>query len=61
MEQQALKSVKNYLNANIYSFLEISGGQSSNLHSHVVHFFKTSVHLTSVLAEDFCFPALVSN
>ncbi len=61
MEQQALKNVNNYLNANIYSCLETSGGQSSNLYSHVVHFFNKSVNLTSVLAYDFCFPALVSN
>jgi hypothetical protein len=30
MEQHALKSVNNSLNTNIYSFLEASGGQSSN-------------------------------
>jgi hypothetical protein len=30
-----------YLNANIYSYLETSGGQSSNLHLNVVHFFST--------------------
>jgi hypothetical protein len=28
-----------YLNTNIYSYLETSGGQSSNLRSNVVHFF----------------------
>jgi hypothetical protein len=50
MEQQALKNVNNYLNANIYSCLEISGCQSSNLYSHVVHFFNKSVNLTSVPA-----------
>ncbi len=31
MEHHALKSVNNCLNANIYSYLETSGGQSSNL------------------------------
>jgi hypothetical protein len=31
MEQCTLKNVNNYLNSNIYSYLETSGGQSSNL------------------------------
>ncbi len=31
MEQHALRSVDNCLNTNIYSYLETSGGQSSNL------------------------------
>jgi hypothetical protein len=44
MEQRTLKNVKNYLNTNIYSCLETSGGQSSNLHLNVVHFFNTSVN-----------------
>ncbi len=44
MEQQTLKTVKNYLNNNIYSYLGTSGGQSSNLHLNVVHFFYTSVN-----------------
>ncbi len=30
MEQRTLKNVNNYLNANIYSYLEMSGSQSSN-------------------------------
>ncbi len=30
MEEHALKNVNNYLNTNIYSYLETSGGQSSN-------------------------------
>jgi hypothetical protein len=30
MEQHDLKNIKNCLNTNIYSYLEISGGQSSN-------------------------------
>ncbi len=38
MGQHALKRVNNYLNTNIYSYLEISGGQSSNLYLNVVHF-----------------------
>ncbi len=43
MEQRALKNVDNCLNANIYSYLETSGGQSSSLHLNV-HFFNTSVN-----------------
>ncbi len=49
------------MTTNIYSFLETSGGKSSNLYSNVVHFFNTSVNYASVAAEDSCFPALVSN
>jgi len=44
MEQRALKNVNNYLNTNIYSYLETSGGQSCNLYLNVVHFFNTSVY-----------------
>jgi hypothetical protein len=44
MEQRALKSVNNCLNTNIYSYLETSGGQSSNLCLNVVHVFNTSVN-----------------
>ncbi len=43
MEQSALKNVNNNLNTNIYSYLETSGGQSSNLYLNVVHFFNTGV------------------
>ncbi len=43
MEQRTLKIVTNYLNTNIYSYLEISGGQSSNIYLNLVHFFNTSV------------------
>jgi hypothetical protein len=32
MEQRALKNVNNHLNTNIYSYLEKSCGQSSNLY-----------------------------
>jgi hypothetical protein len=42
MEQRALKNVSNCLNTNIYSYLETSGGQSSNKYLNVVHFFNTS-------------------
>jgi hypothetical protein len=38
IEQHALKSVNNYLNTNIYSYLETSGGQSSNLYLDTVPF-----------------------
>ncbi len=61
MQQHALKNVNNYLNHNIYSYLETSGGQSSNLYLNVAHFFNTSINQTSVAAKDNCFPALVSN
>jgi hypothetical protein len=37
------KNVNNCLNANIYSYLETSSGQSSNQYLNVVHFFNTSV------------------
>jgi hypothetical protein len=41
MEQHSLKNVNNCLNTNIYSYLETSGGQSSNPYLNVVHFFIT--------------------
>jgi hypothetical protein len=44
MEQNALKNVNNRLSTNIYSYLETSGGQSSNLYLNVVHVFNTSVN-----------------
>jgi hypothetical protein len=44
MEQRALKNVKNYLNTNIYSYLETSGVQNFNIYLKVVHFFNTSVN-----------------
>ena len=37
MEQHTLKIVNNSLNTNIYSYLETSGGQSSNPYLKVVH------------------------
>ncbi len=49
------------MNINIYSYLETSGGQSSNLYLNVVPFFNTSVNWISVAAKDCFFPALVSN
>ncbi len=50
MEQHALKNVKNCLNTNIYSYLETSGGQSSNLYLNAVHFFYTKVNQVSMAA-----------
>ncbi len=44
MEERILKIVNNYLNTNIYSYSETSGGQSSNLYLNVVHFFNTIVN-----------------
>jgi hypothetical protein len=44
MEQRTFKNVSNYLNANIYSYIETSGGQSSNLYLNVVHFFNSRVN-----------------
>ncbi len=43
MEEHTLKNVYNCLITKIYSYLETSGGQSSNLYLNVVHFFNTSV------------------
>ncbi len=43
MEQRALKNVNNCLNTSIYSYLETSRGQSSNLYLNVVQIFNTSV------------------
>ncbi len=39
----ALKNVNNNLNINIYSYLETSGGKSSNIYLYIVHFFNTGV------------------
>ncbi len=44
MKQHNLKNVNNYLNTNIYSYLETYSGQSSNIFLNVVHFFNTSVN-----------------
>jgi hypothetical protein len=44
MEQHALRSMNNGLNSSIYSYLETSGGQSSNLYKKVAHFFNTSLY-----------------
>jgi hypothetical protein len=50
MELHAFKNANNALNVNIYSYLETSGGQSSNLYLNVVHFFNIIVNLTSMAA-----------
>ncbi len=44
MEQCALKNENNCLNTIIYSYLEKSGGQISNLYLNVVHSVNTSVN-----------------
>ncbi len=41
MEQHTLRNVNNYLNINVYSYLETSGGQSYNLYVNVSSFFST--------------------
>jgi len=41
MEEHTLKNVNNCLNTNIYSYLETSGGQSSNPYLNVVHLLNT--------------------
>ncbi len=50
MEQHTLKNVNNFLNTNIYSYLETSGGQSCKLYLNIAHFFNTRVIETSVSA-----------
>jgi hypothetical protein len=48
MEQHTFKNVYNCLNTNIYSYLETSGGQSSNPYLNAVDFFNTRVKYKSV-------------
>jgi hypothetical protein len=43
MEEHTFKNVNNYLNTNVYSNLETSGGKSCNIYLTVVHFFNTNV------------------
>jgi len=38
MEVRTLKNVNKYLNTNIYSYLETTGGQSSSLYLNIVQF-----------------------
>jgi hypothetical protein len=44
MELRTFKNVNNCLNNNIYSNLETSVGQSSNLDLNIVHFINTSLN-----------------
>jgi hypothetical protein len=44
MELHTLKNVNNCLSINIYSYLETSGGQSSNLYLNFVQIFNTSAN-----------------
>jgi len=44
LELCTLKNANNYLNTNIYSYLETSGVQSCKLYLNVVHFLNTSVN-----------------
>jgi hypothetical protein len=44
MEQHALKNVNNCLNTSIYSYLETSDGQNSNLYLNAAPFFNTSAN-----------------
>jgi len=39
MEQRTFKNVNNYLDTNIYSYLETSGDQSSNLCLNILFIF----------------------
>jgi hypothetical protein len=50
MEQRDFKNENNCLNTNIYSYLETSGGQSSNQYLNAVHFFNTRVKYKYVSA-----------
>ncbi len=50
MEQRTFKNLDSCLNTNIYSYLETSGGQSSNLTLNVVYFFNPSGNETSMAA-----------
>jgi len=50
LEEGTLRNVNNYLNTIIYSYLETSGGKSSNLYLKVGHFFNNSVNKTSEAA-----------
>jgi hypothetical protein len=43
-ETAQLKNANNFLNSNIYSYLETSGDQISNLYLNVVHFLNTRVN-----------------
>ncbi len=55
-----IKIVNNCLNNKIYSYLEISGGQSSNLYLNVVH-FSTPGFIKHLWQPKAGFPELVPN
>jgi hypothetical protein len=44
MERHILEIANNWLNINIYSYLDTSGCQSYDLYLNVAHFFNTSVN-----------------
>ena len=48
MEQRTLNIVNKCMNTNIYSYLETSGGQSSNPFLNVVHFLNIRADYKSV-------------
>jgi hypothetical protein len=50
MEQHTLKNLNNILNTIIYTYLDMSVGQSFNLYLNIVHFFNTRVKQTFVAA-----------
>ncbi len=50
MEQHALKNVNNCMDINIYSYLQTSGGQSSNPYLNVAHFLNTRANSKYVAA-----------
>ncbi len=63
MEQHTIKNVNNYLNANIYSFLETSDCQCSNLYLNVVHFSTPGLirHLWQLKTDTFLQPHKASS
>jgi hypothetical protein len=44
MEQCSLKNADSYLNTNIYSYLETTGGQSYNQYLNAVYYFNTRIN-----------------
>ena len=50
MEEHTLKNGNNGLITNIYSYLETSGGQSSNPYLNVAHFLNTRANQKYVAA-----------
>ncbi len=61
MDQHGLKNVNNCLNTNIYSYLETSGGHSSNQYLNVVHSFNACVNKIFMAAKDNGCPVSVSD